>query len=100
MTALLLDPQLRRTFLALAFVGAGVAMTGLAIWLVVLLLDPAWPAALAAMRLRLIGGALYAVLALNGIVVAGLGMSVALRQLSARFMGADFSAAGGEAGRP
>jgi hypothetical protein len=59
-------------------------------------LNAAWPAALAASRLRIIGGALYATLALLGLVLTGLSMTVALRQVSARFMGVDFSAAGGE----
>lgn len=91
-----LQSDWRRSMLALVFAGAGVALTGVAVWLAWHVLDAAWPAALAAARLRIIGGALYATLALLGLVLTGLSMTVALRQVSARFMGADFSAAGGE----
>lgn len=90
------DPNWRRTILALAFVGAGMAMTLLAIGLVMAVLADRWPADLARLRLAIIGHALYAALTLIGLVLVGLGMSVALRQVSARFLGADFTASGGE----
>lgn len=96
-----LDPNWRRTVLALVFAGSGVALTGMAIWLAWNILNAPWPEALAASRLRIIGVALYAVLALLGLILTGLAMTVALRQVSAKFMGADFSASGngdGEAG--
>ncbi len=91
-----LDPQWRRTVLALVFAGAGIALTGLAAWLVWQVLERPWPANLAAARLHIIGVALYGTLFLLGLVLTGLSMTVALRQVSARFMGADFSASGGE----
>ncbi len=91
-----LQPALRRSVLALAFAGAGAVLTAVSVWLVWNVLHAQWPAALAAARLRIIGKALYAVLALLGLVLTGLSMTVALRQVSARFMGADFSAAGGD----
>lgn len=69
-------------------------LTSLAIWLAWNVLNAPWPDALAAARLRIIGVSLYAVLALLGLVLTGLAMTVALRQVSARFMGADFSASG------
>lgn len=91
-----LQPALRSTVLALAFAGAGAVLTAMAVWLAWNVLHAPWPAVLAAARLRIIGGALFAVLALLGLVLTGLSMTVALRQVSARFMGADFSAAGGD----
>jgi hypothetical protein len=90
-----LDPNWRRTVLALVFAGAGVALTMLAVWLAWNVLNAPWPAGLAAARLRIIGVSLYATLGLMGLVLTGLAMNVALRQVSARFMGADFSASGG-----
>lgn len=93
-----LVPDWRRTVLALVFAASGVALTGLAVWLAWNVLNGPWPAGLAAARLRIIGVSLYAVLALLGLVLTGLAMTVALRQVSARFMGADFSASGNGGG--
>lgn len=91
-----LDPQWRRTVLALVFAGAGGVLTLFALWLAWQVLNAPWPASLAAARLHIIGISLYAILGLMGLVLTGLSMTVALRQVSARFMGADFSASGGE----
>lgn len=90
------DPNWRRTVLALVFAGAGIALTLMSVWLAWTILNAPWPEALAASRLRIIGFSLYATQALTGLVLTGLSMTVALRQVSARFMGADFSASGGE----
>lgn len=90
------DREWRRSLLACVFAAAGAVLTGQSLWLAHGVMAGDWPAALAAARLRIIGGALYASLALTGLVLTGLSMTVALRQVSARFMGADFSAAGGE----
>ncbi|WP_439532865.1 hypothetical protein [Polymorphobacter sp.] len=95
-----LDPNWRRTILALVFAGAGLALTLLAVWLAWNVLHAAWPDSLAAARLRIIGMSLYATLGLLGLVLTGLAMNVALRQVSASFMGADFSASGGGADEP
>lgn len=92
-----LHPHWRRTVLALAFAAAGGVLTLFSVWLVWNILHAPWPAGLAGARLNIIGAALYAVLGLMGLVLTGLSMTVALRQVSARFMGADFSARGGEA---
>lgn len=94
----LLDPNFRRTILAITFAGAGGVLTLMALWLAAQILKGPWPPALAPQRLTIIGTALYAVLALLGLVLTGLSMTVALRQVSARFLGADFSAAGGDGG--
>lgn len=88
------DPQWRRSVLALALVGGGGLLIAVAAWLARAVLAPDWPLTLAAARLTLIGNALYAVLALIGVVLLSLGMSVALRQVSARVLGADFTASG------
>ena len=88
------DPNWRRTILALVFAGAGMALTLVSVWLAWNVLNAPWPGSLAAMRLNIIGGSLYATLGLIGLVLTGLSMTVALRQVSARFMGADFSASG------
>lgn len=96
MTANWLDPQWRRTVLALVFAGAGGVLTLVSVWLAWNVLHAPWPASLAAARLQIIGMALYATLGLMGLVLTGLSMTVALRQVSARFMGADFSASGGD----
>ncbi len=98
-TAQFLDPQWRRTVLALIFGAAGPVLCGFAIALVARIDRGDWPTTLAATRLQLLGGALYATLGLLAIVVAGLAMTVALRQVSARFLGADFAASGGDAAR-
>ncbi len=90
------DPNWRRTMLALVFAGAGIALTLVSVWLAWNVLNGPWPAALASARLRIIGFALYATQVLIGLVLTGLSMTVALRQVSARFMGADFTASGGE----
>lgn len=90
-------PQWRRTVLALVFAGAGAVLTLLSVWLAWQVLNAPWPPSLAGARLRIIGAALYAVLGLLGLVLTGLSMTVALRQVSARFMGADFSASGRDA---
>jgi ABC-type multidrug transport system fused ATPase/permease subunit len=94
-----LDPQWRRTMLALVFAAAGGVLTLFAVWLASRVLDASWPSGLAAARLQIIGFALYAILGLMGLVLTGLSMTVALRQVSAKFMGADFSATGGDQGR-
>lgn len=90
-----LHPNWRRTVLALVFAASGGALTLVAVWLAWNVLNAPWPDVLAAARLRIIGASLSAVLALLGLVLTGLAMNVALRQVSARFMGADFSASGG-----
>ena len=101
MPPLWLDPNWRRTLLALVFAGAGMALTLVSVWLAWNVLNAPWPAALAGARLNIVGAALYATLGLIGLVLTGLSMTVALRQVSARFMGADFSASGGtDAGEP
>jgi ABC-type multidrug transport system fused ATPase/permease subunit len=91
-----LSPDWRRSVLALVFAGAGGILTGLSVWLAWNVLNAPWPQTLAAARLNIIGMALYATLGLLGLVLTGLAMTVALRQVSARFMGADFSASGGD----
>lgn len=88
------DPNWRRTMLALVFAGAGIALTLVSVWLVWNVLNNPWPASLAAARLQIVGTALVATQALVGLVLTGLSMSVAMRQVSAQFMGADFSASG------
>jgi hypothetical protein len=91
-------PNWRRSVLALTFAAAGAVLTLLSVWLAWNVLHAPWPQALAGARLNIIGVALYAVLFLLGLVLTGLAMTVALRQVSARFMGADFSASGGDHG--
>jgi hypothetical protein len=94
-----LSPQWRRTVLALVFAAAGGVLTLFSVWLAWNVLHAAWPVSLAGARLQIIGMALYAVLGLLGLVLTGLSMTVALRQVSARFLGADFSASGGDRGK-
>jgi hypothetical protein len=94
MGGLNLHPDWRRTVLALVFAAAGGVLTLMAAWLVWNVLNAPWPASLAAARLHIVGVSLYATLGLLGLVLTGLAMTVALRQVSARFMGADFSASG------
>jgi ABC-type multidrug transport system fused ATPase/permease subunit len=89
-------PHWRRAVLALVFAGAGAVLTLFSVWLSWQVLNAPWPQSLAGARLNIIGVALYAVLGLLGLVLTGLSMTVALRQVSARFMGADFSASGGD----
>ena len=93
-----LDPNWRRTVLALTFAVAGMALTVFAAWLAYNVLNAPWPASLAAARLQIIGVSLYATLGLLGLVLTGLSMTVALRQVSGSLMGAQFSASGGDTG--
>ena len=90
-----LDPQFRRTVQALAFTGAGMALLAFAGWQVGIVWQGEWPAAAWAQRLTIIGVSLYIVLGLLGLVLTGLSMTVALRQVSGKFMGGEFSASGG-----
>ncbi len=90
-----LDPNWRRTMLALVFAAAGAALGLMALWLAYHVLADPWPAPLAGRRLAIIGNALYATLALLALVLASLGMTVALRQVSARFAGSELSLSGG-----
>ena len=92
------SPHWRRSVLAVVFGAAGGVLTGMAVWLAWNVLYAPWPQTLAGARLNIIGVALYASLGLLGLVLTGLAMTVALRQVSARFMGADFSASGGDHG--
>ena len=96
LTAGWLSPHWRRSVLALVFAAAGGVLTLFSAWLAWHVLNAPWPLTLAAARLNIIGVALYASLGLLGLVLTGLAMTVALRQVSARFMGADFSASGGD----
>ncbi len=95
-----LDPDWRRTVLALAFAAAGAVLTLFSAWLAWNVLHAPWPLALAPARLNIIGTALLATLGLLGLVLAGLSMTVALRQVSARFLGGEVSASGGDAAQP
>ena len=92
------SPHWRRSVLALVFAAAGGVLTAVSVWLAWNVLNAPWPQTLAGARLNIIGVALYATLGLLGLVLTGLAMTVALRQVSARFMGADFSASGGDHG--
>jgi ABC-type multidrug transport system fused ATPase/permease subunit len=96
MTPLWHTPDWRRSVLALVFAAAGAVLTALSVWLAWNVLNAPWPQTLAGARLNIVGVALYASLGLLGLVLTGLAMTVALRQVSARFMGADFSASGGD----
>lgn len=87
--------QWRRTVLALVFAAAGAVLTGFAAWLAWNVLNAPWPASLDAQRLNIVGVALYATLGLIGLVLTGLGMTVALRQVSAKFAGGELNFSGG-----
>lgn len=91
-----LDPSWRRTMMALAFTAAGMALTLFSVWLVWSVLHEPWPVTLAGQRLTIIGTALYIVLGLLGLVLTGLSMTVALRQVSGKFAGGEFSMSGGD----
>lgn len=91
-----LDPHWRRTVLALAFAASGGGLAIVAVWLAWNVIHAPWPMTLAGERLRIIGTALFASQGLVGLVLTGLSMSVALRQVSARFMGGEVSASSGE----
>ena len=93
-----LDPNWRRTVLALVFAGSGMALTLFAAWLAYNVLNAPWPAELAHARLQIVGISLYATLGLVGLVLTGLSMTVALKQVSGSLMGAQFSASGGDTG--
>jgi hypothetical protein len=87
-------PAWRRSVLALVFAGAGGVLTTFAFWLAWNVLEAPWPPSLAGQRLTIVGISLYIVLGLLGLVLTGLAMTVALRQVSGKFMGSEFSASG------
>lgn len=95
MTRLWLTPAWRRSVFAIIYAIAGPALTVLAVWLVWHVLNAYWPESLAEQRLNIIGTTIYLVLSLLGLVLTGLGMTVALRQVSAKFAGAEAIIAGG-----
>ena len=82
--------------MALAFTAAGMVLTLFAVWLVWGVLHEPWPVTLAGQRLTIIGISLYIVLGLLGLVLTGLSMTVALRQVSGKFAGGEFSMSGGD----
>lgn len=88
-------PDWRRAVLAMVFAGAGMALTVLAVWQVWIVWEGPWPREAWQARLNIMGASLYASQALLGIVLIGLSMTVALRQVSGKFMGGEFSATGG-----
>lgn len=88
-------PSWRRSIFAIVYAIAGPALTGLAVWLIWNVLNAPWPANLAEQRLTIIGVTLYITLGLLGLVLTGLGMTVALRQVSAKFAGAEATVTGG-----
>jgi hypothetical protein len=79
------DFDFRRTMTALTFCGSGVALSGLLAYAIHLVRADAPSVYRLAVGLEM----------LLAIVLLGLAMTVALRQVSGHFMGADFSASGG-----
>ncbi len=86
-----LSTEWRQTLYALAWLGGGVAMTALAVWLVVLVRWD-WPAATAPQRLEILGNALLASLLLAGLVQLGLGLRNAIRNIKGTAAGVSFEA--------
>ncbi len=86
----------RRWLYALAWLGGGVAMTVLAIWLIQRLQDPAWGLVTAPQRIDILGRALM--LSLGGalLVQLGLGLRNAIRNIKGEAGGASFEVSGHE----
>ncbi len=90
-----LTPPWRRTVMAMAFTFSGAALTAFAVWLVWIVWRGGWPVALAGQQLQALAYALFGVLALLGLVLAGLAMTVSLRSASAKFLTGELSMTGG-----
>jgi uncharacterized membrane protein len=88
-------PPWRRTIFAIVYAFAGPALTILAIWLIWNVLHAPWPISLAEQRLTIIGVTLYITQGLLGLVLTGIGMTVALRSVSAKFAGLEAGITGG-----
>jgi hypothetical protein len=84
------DFDFRRTVTTLTFCGAGIALTPLLAWMTWLIQHEA------PLVYRLAMG----VVCLLGIVIVGLSFTVAMRQISMKGFGADFSASGGDDEQP
>lgn len=83
------DPNWRPWLYAIAWLAGGVAFTGLSIWLVTLIRYD-WPTGTEAQRLGILGTALYMMLGVPVLVMIGLGLRNAIRNIKAG--GAGFSA--------
>jgi hypothetical protein len=87
-------PRDWRAFLALIASVAGAAtLTGFAAWLVHILRS--WQG-FDQLRITILGNALYAVLAIVGLVLVGLGLAINRRSIKGSFLGASIEAQGGD----
>ena len=80
---------------ALGWLGGGVAAGGMAIWLVTLIRWD-WPANLAEQQLTILGNALYGMIALMALVILGLSIRNAIRNIKGSAGPVSFEASGGE----
>ena len=88
----------RRAWLyALGWLGGGVAAGGMAIWLVTLIRWD-WPANLAEQQLTILGNALYGMIALMALVILGLSIRNAIRNIKGSAGPVSFEASGGGEG--
>ena len=86
-------PAWRVWLYGIAWLGGGMAAFGLAIWLVTLIRWD-WPVGTEAQRLAILGNALYAALAIMGLVAFGLTMRAAIRNFKASAGPASVEASG------
>jgi hypothetical protein len=80
---------------ALGWLGGGVAAGGMAVWLVTLIRWD-WPAERAEQQLTILGNALYGMIALMALVILGLSIRNAIRNIKGSAGPVSFEASGGE----
>lgn len=87
--------ETRAWLYAFGWLGGGVAAGGLAVWLVTLIRWD-WPADRAEQQLTILGNALYGMILLMALVILGLSIRNAIRNIKGTAGPVSFEASGGE----
>ena len=87
------DPNWRPWIYAIAWLGGGIAFTMLSIWTVTLI-RWGWPEGTEAQRLSILGIALYMMLTVPILVMIGLGLRNAIRNIKATALGGSVEVSG------
>jgi hypothetical protein len=88
--------DLRAIVALAASVGGTVILTGVAVFIVIILWLGGWPESTAAARIDKLGLALVLVLVIMGVTMTGLGLAINRREVRASALGASFEASGGD----
>lgn len=94
------DPRWRPWIYRFCWLGGGVVLTAIAVWMIADLQDARWGSATAQQRLQILGVALYMVLSGPLLVMIGLGLRNAIRNLKGTAAGMSLEVEGHEGGEP